>query len=52
MPQLAWLLGTDPPSALRLQVTRTWPMPRPAASRADAQMHGVRLTCPIPGHSW
>ncbi len=37
-----------------LQVTRTCPMPRPrsAASRAGSQMHGVQLTCALPGHSW
>ena len=37
-----------------VHVTRTCPMPRPrpAASRAGAQMHGVQLTCALPGHSW
>ncbi len=25
---------------------------RPAASRAGSQMHGVQLTCALPGHSW
>jgi hypothetical protein len=28
------------------------PRPRPAASLAGSQMHGVQLTCAIPGHSW
>jgi hypothetical protein len=27
------------------------PRPRPAASRAGAQMHGVQLTCAMPGHN-
>ena len=36
-----------------LQVTRTWPMPRPrsAASRAGAQIQGVQLTVHLPGQS-
>jgi hypothetical protein len=36
-----------------LQATRACPMPRPraAASRAGSHMHGVRLTCALPGHS-
>ena len=37
-----------------LHVTRTCPIPRPrlAATRAGPQMHGVQLTCALPGYSW
>ena len=37
-----------------VHATRTCPMPRPrpAASRAGSQRHGVQLTCALPGHSW
>ncbi len=45
LPELAWQL---------VHATRACPMPRPrpAASRAGSQRHGVQLTCALPGHSW